>query len=61
MKGNKVDFRSVTDSVCAYHGCGRHLKVNLLRKIPGARMCYEHYRASIGRPVVRGKLNLHQN
>lgn len=43
----KIDFRIVSDQVCAYPGCTKHLKQNLVNSDPNATYCFRHYMAVV--------------
>lgn len=44
MKHKKHDFRVLSKVKCAYPGCPKKLKQNLIDKNPDAELCYNHDR-----------------
>ena len=44
MKIDKVPYTVMSDKVCSFPGCTKHIKTNIINRIPNAKYCYKHFK-----------------
>jgi len=45
MTSNKVFYTVMSDKVCTYPGCTKHIKQNVINRVPNVKYCYKHWKS----------------